>query len=155
MSRRIRNHDPKVDVLRDSGALHPQPEVIHDEVFASEEFFDPRDRVQVRYEMLRRHCLEGYPVTDVARSFGVSRQAFYQTQAAFEAGGIPGLLPRRRGPKRAHKCTDELLDFAEAWRVEHGSANGDDLAEAVRQRFGIRVHPRSIDRALARRKKKL
>jgi len=145
--------DAKAAALDAVGALHPQPDAVGDEAFSIHAFFDPRDRVQVRYEMLRRHHLEGRPVTEVARSFGVSRQTFYKMETAFEAKGIPGLLPGTRGPKRAHKCTDEVLDFVEQWRRSLPPEEGESVAEAVRHRFGVSIHPRSLDRALARRKK--
>lgn len=144
--------DPKACALRGERALHPHPEAVEDENFRTQEFFDPRDLVQVRYEMLRRHRVEGRAVTDVARAFGVSRQAFYKTDSAFKRKGVPGLLPRRRGPKRAHKCTDEILDFAEQWSA--AAETGETVGEAVRSRFGITINDRSIERALARRKKK-
>jgi hypothetical protein len=151
--------DPKAEALRQQGVLHPNPEEVQDEAFSSGEFFDPRDRVQVRYEMLRRHRVEKRPVTLVSAAFGVSRQAFYTTEAAFEDLGIVGLLPRQRGPRRAHKCTDEILDFVEQWRndpkaeAEEAEAR-EDVVEAIRKRFGVSINPRSIERALARRKKK-
>ena len=97
-----------------SHALHPHPEKVRDEAFQQHDFLDPRDSVQVRYEMLRRHRIEGKPISEVARAFGISRQAFYVTDATFSAHGIPGLLPRRRGPKAAHKCTDEVLGLRRA-----------------------------------------
>jgi hypothetical protein len=109
--------DAKSAALRAAGALHPRPDAVQDAAFSSHEFFDRRDRVQVKYEMLRRHRVDERSVTGVAGSFGVSRQAFYKAEAAFRAQGIPGLLPRPRGPKRAHKCSDEILDFVEAWRA--------------------------------------
>ena len=143
--------DAKVSVLSQHGALHPHPEQVQDEVFKRNEFFDSRDLVQVRYEMLRRRQVDGRPVTDVATAFGVSRQAFYVTEAAFAQEGIVGLLPRPRGPQRAHKCTDEILDFVEQLSVD--SPAGRDFGEAVRKRFGVAIHPRSLSRALARRKK--
>lgn len=143
--------DAKAGVLGQHGALHPHPEQVQDEVFQRNEFFDPRDLVQVRYEMLRRRQVDGQPVTDAAAAFGVSRQAFYVTQAAFAQRGIVGLLPRPRGPQRAHKCTDEILDFVEQWRAD--TSAGGDISEAVRKRFGVAIHPRSLVRALARRKK--
>jgi transposase len=146
--------DPKAAALRDQGALHPHPEAVKDEAFRSHEFFDSRDLVQVRYEMLRRHRLDGRPVTEVADTFGVSRQAFYKTESAFKTQGAPGLLPRRRGPKRAHKCTDEILDFVEQWRTTESAEVGETVLQAVQSRFGITIHPRSIERALVRRKKK-
>jgi len=149
-----RPSDPKTAALRAAGALHPHPEAVQDETFARHEFFDARDRVQVKYEMLRRHLIEGRSVTEVAAAFGVSRQAFYRAKSAFEAGGVHGLLPRLRGPQRAHKCSDELLDFVEQWRASGAPERGENLVEAVRSRFRVSLHPRSIQRALARRKKK-
>jgi transposase len=146
--------DAKAAALRAAGALHLRPEAVQDDAFVRHEFFDRRDRVQVKYEMVRRHRVDGRPVTDVAAAFGLSRQAFYTADAAFSARGIPGLLPGPRGPQRAHKCTDEILDFVEGWRAEHETSTDARLAEAVQQRFGVRIHPRSLTRALARREKK-
>ena len=64
--------DAKTQALREAGALHPHPEAVRDDAFVSHPFFDPRDRVQVKYEMLRRHQVDGRPVTEVAARFGVS-----------------------------------------------------------------------------------
>jgi transposase len=152
--RRPSQEDAKAAALRAAGALHPRPEAVQDEAFVRHEFFDRRDRVQVKYEMVRRHRVDGRRVTEVAGAFGVSRQAFYTADAAFSARGIPGLLPRPRGPQRAHKCTDEILDFVEGWRAEHETPAEASLVAAVQQRFGVRIHPRSLTRALARREKK-
>ena len=144
-------NNTKSEALRRHGALHPHPSRVQDGIFRSEEFLDPRDQVQVKYEMLRRHRVEGQSVSQAAASFGVSRQAFYLAGKAFDKEGLPGLVPARRGPKQAHKCTDEVLDFVEQWRQ---APTDQAVSEAVEQRFGVRIHPRSIDRALARRKKK-
>jgi transposase len=151
-SKASRAVDPKAEALRQQGALHPKPDTVQDEAFHQGEFFDARDLVQVRYEMLRRHQVDGQAVTAVAVAFGVSRQAFYTTETAFEQMGISGLLPRRRGPQRAHKCTDEVLDFVERWRAT--SPTEKDVTEAIQRRFGVSINPRSIERALTRRKKK-
>ena len=148
-----RPEDPKVTALRAAGALHPRPDAVQDEAFAGPAFFDRRDRVQVKYELLRRHRVEGRPVTEVATAFGVSRQAFYAAETAFTGAGLPGLLPRPRGPKRAHKCTDEILAFVEQQRAETPSRAAAAIADAVREHFGVAIHPRSLARALVRRKK--
>jgi transposase len=145
--------DAKTQALLASGTLHPEPEAVKDELFAQHEFFDPRDQVQVKYEMVRRHLLDGKPVTDTAKLFGVSRQAYYQTHAAFETQGIAGLLPRRRGPKGAHKCTEEILDFVEEWRRKSPEGTDQTLAQSLKERFGVTIHPRTIDRALAKKKR--
>jgi len=144
----------KKAALRAANALHPHPEAVRDEAFLRGDFFDPDDLVQVKYEMIRRHRLDRKPVAEVARTFGTSRQAFYSAKTLFDTQGIPGLIPKRRGPRQAHKCTDEVLDFAERWRDEHAAEGSRMLVEAIGQHFGIVLNPRSVDRALARRKKK-
>ena len=152
--RRPPPEDAKAAALRTAGALHPRPERVQDEAFAQAAFFDRRDHVQVKYEMVRRHRVDGRPVTAVAAAFGASRQTFYRTDAAFTREGIPGLLPRPRGPQRAHKCTEAILDFVAQWRAEHAAAPWPGVAAAVRRRFDVQIHPRSLARALARREKK-
>lgn len=150
----LRPNNEKIRLLRSCGALYPKPETVQDEAFAHNEFFDSRDAVQVKYEMVRRHRVDARPVTEVAKSFGVSRQTFYKTVSVFKVQGIPGLLPQRRGPKQPHKCTEEILDFAERWSVLPVAERGEDLVKAIQRQFRVTLHPRSIDRALAKRKKK-
>src|SRR4030095_8843554 len=84
--------DAKADALRAHGALHPRPQAVQAPLFASHDFFDPRDLVQVKYEMLRQVDVEGQPVARTADAFGVSRPTFYQTHAAFKERGIAGLV---------------------------------------------------------------
>ena len=90
MARRGASGDPKVAALREARCLNPHPEAVTDEAFGSQEFFDARDAVQVKYEMVRRV------------------------------------------------------------RVADPSLRAADLVEPIDARFGVRVHPRSIERALAR-----
>ena len=86
------------DPLRRRGCLHPHAGQVTDELFADHEFFDPRDLVQVKYEMLRRVRVDGDAVSRSAARFGLSRPAYYQARQAYEAGGLPALLPRKPGP---------------------------------------------------------
>lgn len=148
------NADSKKRALRESGALHPRPEAVQDELFLQDEFFDPHDVIQVKYEMLRRHRQEGKSVTEIARAFGTSRQAFYTAKQIFERRGILGLIPKRRGPRAAHKCSEDVLRFAHHWQEAHPNEPTPRLAEVIEQHFGIRIHPRTVSRALARWKKK-
>ena len=76
-------------------------------------FFDPEDLVQVKYEMLRRVREEGASVTQASAAFGFSRPSFYAAQAAFQEAGLPGLVPRRPGPRRAHKLSGPVLALLE------------------------------------------
>ena len=146
--------DPKTEALRQQGCLHPHPGKVTDELFADSEFFDPRDVVQVKYGMLRRVREEGRPVTDSASRFGLSRPSYYQAQDAFEEGGLPALLPKKPGPRRAHKLSAEVVATLREALKGQPELTADDLVRLVAERFGISVHRRSIERALARPEKK-
>ena len=65
--------DPKHDSLRQQGILNRRPQTVTDELFGQGEFFDARDLVQVKYEMLRRVQKEGRPVSTTAAAFGFLR----------------------------------------------------------------------------------
>lgn len=146
--------DAKTRALKEHGCLNRHPEAVSDELFRSNAFFDPRDLLQVKYEMLRRVREDGVPVSRAAASFGVSRPTWYQAQRAYDAGGLPGLLPDRPGPRRPHKLSEEVVEALRAARSEQPEPSAAQLVELVRERFGISVHRRSIDRALARQKKR-
>jgi transposase len=130
--------------------LNPRPEAVADEEFRSSEFFDARDLVQVKYEMVRRVRVDGDAVSRSAAAFGFSRPSFYEAAVALDAGGLAALVPARPGPRRAHKLTEEVVAFARRRLEGDPSLRSVDLVEAIAERFGVRVHPRSVERALAR-----
>jgi len=148
--------NPKHQMLQQYRLLHCCPNKVSDPLFAwaQDSFFDPHDLLQVKYEMLRRVRVEAQPVASVARAFGFSRQAFYQAQAAFERAGFAGLLPDKRGPRTAHKMSTPVVEFVRQQRLVDPSASSTKLARAVLQRFGLSVHPRSVERAVSRAEKK-
>lgn len=146
--------DPKLDALRQRGSLNPHPQRVSDPLFASTDFFDPRDLVQVKYEMLRRVSAEGHGVAQSAKAFGLSRPSFYQAQAALQREGLAGLLAKKRGPRRAHKLSTEVMGFVRELLAQEPALSSAQLVDRVRQRFKLQVHPRSIERALLRREKK-
>lgn len=147
-------NDTKRRALVEHGVLNPHPERVRDEAFQLNEFFDARDLAQVKYEMLRRVLRKGESVTETAERFGLSRPTFYQARRALEREGLGGLLPKRRGPKGPHKLTEEVIAAVERRQAEESGMSSRALAEFVAERFGVGVHPRSIERALERRKKK-
>jgi transposase len=147
--------DPKLKALDEQGTLNPRPEDVKDVLFQGSEFFDPRDLMQVKYEMLRRHQTDGATAASAAQTFGFSRVTFYQAMKRFQEEGLGGLLPRLRGPKGAHKLSGELIVFVETALAEDSTLRAPALAQLIKTRFEISVHPRSIERALARRQKKL
>jgi transposase len=110
--------------------------------------------VQVKYEMLRRVQTDGQSVVEAAGTFGFSRVAFYQALHAFRKDGLPGLVRKRPGPRRAHKLSGKVVTFAEQARGRDKSLRTGELVKMVRKKFGISVHRRSIERALSKGQKK-
>lgn len=108
-----RARDQKGDELARSRTLNSHPENVSDEAFGSSEFFDARDVVQVKYEMVRKVETDGTTVSAAAGAFGMSRQSYYGAAAALAEGGLAGLLPAKPGPRGAHKLTDEVVDHLE------------------------------------------
>ena len=146
--------DPKMKALRQSGTLNPRPQDVREELFHEKEFFDARDLLQVKYEMLRRVSQEGHSIIQAAASFGFSRPSFYQAQSAFETSGLAGLIPQKRGPKQGHKLTTEILEFVRRTRAEDAEVTTADLVQRVWERFGVELHSRTIERGLLRDQKK-
>lgn len=145
-----RREDPKVAALREERCLNPRPEAVVDPAFTTSEFLDARDLVQVKYEMVRRVRVDGDAVSRTVADYGFSRPSFYEAAAALDAGGLAALVPARPGPRRAHKMSDEVVAFARQRLEAEPDLRPVDLVEAIDQRFGLRVHPRSVERALAR-----
>lgn len=151
MPRKKTQPDAKEQALREHGSLNPRPYLVTDPLFRDEAFCDPRDLVQVKYEMLRRVRLDGRSVTESAATFGFSRPSFYQAQSAFEQAGLGGLLPQKPGPRQAHKLSDEVVDFIADALASEPALSSSELAARIEARFDIRVHARSVERALVRR----
>lgn len=142
----------KVKALLEEGTLNPSPERVRDPKFQENGFFDPRDLVQVKYEMLRRVSVEKDSVTEATEEYGVSRPTYYQTKAIFDKGGLAGLVPRKRGPHGPHKLQGEVLEFVQQQLVAGQPVRARELAKLVRQKFALPIHPRTIERAVAEKK---
>ena len=144
MARRAR--DGKAQELAASRTLNPRPEAVVDEGFRSAEFFDARDLVQVKYEMVRQVESDGASVSAAADAFGFSRQSYYSAARALAEEGLQGLVPSKPGPRGAHKLTDEVLDHLEALRQADPG-----LGAACRSRGAVRGHgASSLGRASTR-----
>lgn len=89
-----------------------------------------------------------------SEAFGFSRITFYKTEKSFKEYGLAGLLPRKKGPRRAHKLTGKVMEFVGSLKDKKPDIKSEELAEEVRNRFGISVHKRSIERATHKSKKK-
>jgi transposase len=150
---KAKRRDPKSEALAQDGVLNRNPEAVRDALFAGNPFFDAKDLVQVRYEMVRRHQVDGVAISDAAATFGVTRPTFYKAQSALQTAGLAGLLPRRRGPKGGHKISAEVIAFVTDLKAASPETTTWQCLDAIEARFGVKVHRRSLERALARKKK--
>ena len=72
---------------------------------------------------------------------------------AFQQGGLSGLLPKHRGPKEGHKLSAEVIEYVRTLRAAEPGLTTVACIQAVQEKFGITVHRRSLERALASKKK--
>jgi transposase len=135
-----------------SGTLNPHPEDVRSDLFKMD-FFDPCDRAQVKYEMLRAHSLDGDPVAEACRQFGFSRESFYQIQQAFAQLGFASFLPGKRGRKGPVKLKGELLQFALEKKLENPGMDPAQLAALIQQRYGIEIHRTTVMRAMKKKRR--
>lgn len=150
---KLKKSDAKLLELKRTGTLNPHPNAVSDALFRENPFFDSKDLLQVRYEMLRRHRVDGASVVRAVSAFGVSRPTFYQAQTAFQHSGLTGLVPKQRGPKEGHKLSSAIIKHVRTLKASTPGLTTTDCVKRVQETFGIKVHRRSLERALAGKKK--
>ncbi|MGH8890313.1 MAG: helix-turn-helix domain-containing protein [Acidothermaceae bacterium] len=137
----------RLRALTEAGLMHPNAGAVRATLFtAGEDFFLAADKVQVKYEMLRAHLVDGESVTQTASAHGYSRAAFYLVLGSFGASGMSGLLDEPRGRRGPVKLSPQIVEFLH----DVSAASGAELAEQVAARFGVRLHRRTIERARRR-----
>jgi transposase len=85
----------------------------------------------------------------------ISRPTFYKAQSALAVAGLLGLIPHLRGPKGGHKITDDVVAFLTDLKVATPELTTSECLAAIETRFDVKVHRRSLERALAGKKKRL
>lgn len=140
--------------LKNEGILHPNPDRVRTDLLARSVFFDADDLMQMKYEMLRSVSVDKRSVAEAARMFGLSRVAYYHARRQYQQQGLAGLMPRRRGPKHPHKLTPEVMSFIdEQLALAGGRPDWNLLSKQIEAEFRTKVHPRSVERAVKRKKK--
>lgn len=143
----------KRKALQAAGTFNSRATQVRHPLFLQSSFFDPEDLLQLKYETLRAVELEKCPVAKAARDFGLSRPTIYEAQSQLQQQGLEGLLPHKRGPKAAHKLTDEILRYVQE-QAAQSELKAEELVQRVRQRFAVKLHPRTIQKALERKAKR-
>jgi transposase len=137
----------RIHTLTETGLVHPHAAAVAAPLFVEGGFFLAADKVQVKYEMLRTHLVDRLSVTEAAAAHGYSRAGFYLVQAAFDRAGMSGLLDDKRGRQGPVKLTPEIVAFLNAAATHLSSGQ---LVEQVADRFGVRLHRRTVERARRR-----
>jgi len=145
---------PKRQFLEEAGALNRHPDRVRARVFQAHRFFDPLDKVQVKYEMLRAHAVDGRSVVEVSEEYGFSRETYYTTVDAFEAGGVAWLADGKAGRPGLWKMTEEAVQWARELHRRQPRLSGREIAERLAVEFGIEVHRRTIERLVGVSRKK-
>ena len=140
----------KQDRLRKAGTLNRTPVNVIDPMFVAGDFFDARDLLQVRYEMVRLVRIGQATLAQAAARFGVSRPTCFRMVKAFDSAGLQGLIPAPRGPRGPHKITPQMLRFVDDYKARHGRVGARRLVPLIEAEFGVRVHPRGLEKALER-----
>ena len=144
----------KRQALQASGTFNLRSTKVRHALFQRSEFFDPEDLLQLKYETLRALKAEGRSIAQAANEFGLSRPTIYQAQASFAEKGVEGLLPHKTGPKHPRKLTPEVQQHLQELAQAEPEVGASELARRVRKRFNVKLHPRTIEKALHGRAKR-
>lgn len=144
----------KIWYLKKGATFNAKAPEVKDKLFLENAFFDPRDLAQVKYELLRKVSKEDVEVKEAVHLFGMSRPYYYKIKTSFDRKGMEGLLPEKRGPKHPFKLTDDIVGFINKIAKEVPTATNQRLAEKIKARFKVAVHPRTIQRIRVQKKTK-
>lgn len=132
-------------LLQRARCLHQHPERVQDEYFTNQpEFFDPKDIVQVKYELLRRCEVEGKEVASACQDFGFSRTTYYKTHQAFFHGGLPHLMGKSRGRPHPIKLTEKVQGFLIAEKARNNKLSAREAAKMLKERYQVQLTERMI-----------
>jgi len=141
----------KEESLNETGSYNKRYLSVSAEIFKASQFFDARDLVQVKYEMLRAVGSGGSSVADAAAGFGFSRKTYYQIGKSFGEGGLSALVPKKTGPKGPSKLRGEVSGFIDSYMESHAGTSAKEAAAQMELEIGVRIHPRTIERYLEKK----
>jgi len=147
------NKADKIQVLKANGTYNNQHNAVRKSNFIENEFYDPMDAVQVKYEMLRDGESGSRPIKDVAEDFGFSRATYYNIKEGFEKQGIASLFPDKTGPKHPHKLTQDLCSFVDEYISLNPEKRLLDILEAIYDKKKIKISRRTLERYLEKKKR--
>jgi len=134
--------------LKKTGTWNRNADKVCYELFKESDFFDPSDAVQVKYEMLRATVVEKKKKVKVCKEFGLSRVGYYKIEKAFSKQGVAGLMEKKRGRKGPDKLTEKLREYIRQLSKQVPGISGAKIAQRIEEEFGIKLHKRTVEKAL-------
>ena len=144
----MNEEEEKRRILKQARALNAHPERVRARLFATHPFFDPEDKAQVKYEMLRAREVEGMPVTEACALYGFTRESYRHILHRFRLEGIGGFFERKRGRRGALKVTDRVREFIRAERERRPDMSARELIERCRLKLAVKLSRRTVFRIL-------
>ena len=142
----------KEEILKKNGTYNRRHGSVRKPGFLEGGFYDSRDIVQVKYEMLRDAEDSGKAIGTVAGEFGFSRTAYYNIKESFEKNGMSSLVPEKPGPKQPRKLTMALCAFIDEYAATHPKVSAAEIAAAILSEKGEIISKRTIERYAAKKK---
>ena len=127
--------------------MKKQKDSVKDILLQQSNFFNPQDKGQIKYEMLRAHCHDGHFITKVCKEFGYSRESFYKALESFRKDGLSGLVDKTRGKTKPDKLTPEIIGFIIYQRAKFG-LSGAAITQNILKEFNLKLHRRTVERVL-------
>ncbi len=134
--------EEKLFQLKQFKTLNIHPELVKDELFVNNDFFDPNDLMQVKYEMLRHITTDHWSVTKAKETFGISRPTCYKLNTNFQTQGLNSLLPEKRGPKTNSKLIPEIVDFIN-YQKNKQLLTWNQIIIVIKDKFNVSLHLRT------------
>lgn len=138
----------KKDVLSKIGALNKNPAKVTNSLFIEQDFFDPLDNVQIKYEMLRANQVDNQKVSHVCKQFNYSREAFYVILRRFKKQGIVGFLENSRQKKNTIMLNQGIVKMIIHTKFNNPDISGSNLAQKINAKFNTDYKKRAIEKAV-------
>jgi transposase len=107
----------------------------------------PTDEVTRKLAMLiEGECHDSGPL-QAARTFGFSKQRYFQLRQAYRQGGAAALASQPRGPKRPYRRTNEVVRQVIRHRFLDPEASAAVIAQKLTQ-AGWTISIRSVERVI-------
>ena len=140
--------EEKLKFLEKEGLLNQKPDRISHSLFKTNDFFDPLDLLQVRYEMIRYVKVDGYSVAKACRIFGFSREYYYKLGRMFSERGFVGLLGAPSGRRPLIALNQELVNFIIHKKLEEPNLSGDNICKQIKKSYYVECSTRTVERII-------